>query len=326
MFERKKDLLWAKLRVGMVVSIALAVLVLAVFFAGSIEDFIVPKVKIMADMKDVRGLRRGAPVWVSGIEVGAVRSIDLHPQYGTLVTLSLREDALQYIRKDSEASVMTMGLLGDKYIEIGAGSPGAPQIAPGDMIAGRVQLEMQDIVNASLQSLKTVTEFVEKLDRFVLQIERSEGTVARFFTDSSVYDNLSATTKNLATLLKDVNESNGSFRMLIEDPSLYQRLASASASMEEFGKKLSEGSGTLKRLAEDPKLYENVEQASRQLASILEKIDSGQGTAGRIIGDRNLERELRSTIADMQTSMNEFRDLVRDIREHPDRYIRFSLF
>ena len=96
---------------------------MAVFFAGNIEELFVKKVELKANFRDVGGLRKGAPVWLFGTEIGAVRGIDLNPTYGTVVTMSINRSALPYIRKDSNASVLTMGLLGDKYVEISAGSP-----------------------------------------------------------------------------------------------------------------------------------------------------------------------------------------------------------
>ncbi|PIV43314.1 MAG: hypothetical protein COS27_05165, partial [Nitrospirae bacterium CG02_land_8_20_14_3_00_41_53] len=112
MFDMKKQLMWAKLKVGIVITLALLTLFITVFFAGNIQDIFSPKVQIKAQIKDARGLRRGSPVWISGIEIGSVKSIDLNPEYGTLVTMSVNRGAMKFIKKDSQASVLTMGLLG----------------------------------------------------------------------------------------------------------------------------------------------------------------------------------------------------------------------
>src|SRR4030043_1969366 len=117
MFDIKKQFLWSKLKVGLVVTLALFTLFITVFFASSIENLLSPKVELKAQIQNVKGLRKGAPVWVSGIEVGSVKNISLDTGYGTIVTLSINKDAMEFLRKDSEATIMTMGLLGDKYIE-----------------------------------------------------------------------------------------------------------------------------------------------------------------------------------------------------------------
>ena len=121
MFDIKKQLLWSKLKVGVVITAALMVILLTVFFAGSIETLFAPKIDIFAQIRDVRGLREGSPVWFAGVEVGSVKDISLNATYGTLVTLSINKSATEFIRRDSVATVMTMGLLGDKYVEISDG-------------------------------------------------------------------------------------------------------------------------------------------------------------------------------------------------------------
>ncbi len=326
MFDMKKQLLWAKLRVGVVITLALLTLFVTVFFAGNIQNLFSPKIQIKAEIKDIRGLRKGAPVWISGIEVGSVKNIDLNPEHGTLVAMLINKGAAKFIKKDSKASVLTMGLLGDKYIEISDGSAQAEPIKPGDMIQGTTQLEIQDIVNASSESIQKVTGFMDKFGSFIEKIEKGEGTIAKFLTDPSIYNNMRDTTKTLSMILKDFKESEGTMKLLMKDPSLYNKLLSTTSSLEEFSRKLNKGQGTLKRLAEDPQLYENLDTASKQLSLILKRIDSGEGVAGSLVKDKELDREMKDTLTELKTSVTEFKELIRDIREHPKKYFKFSVF
>jgi phospholipid/cholesterol/gamma-HCH transport system substrate-binding protein len=326
MFDMKKQLMWAKLKVGAVITLALLTLFVTVFFAGNIQNLFSPKIQIKAEIKDIRGLRKGAPVWISGIEVGSVKNIDLNPEHGTLVAMLINKGAAKFIKKDSKASVLTMGLLGDKYIEISDGSAQAEPIKPGDMIQGTTQLEIQDIVNASSESIQKVTGFMDKFGSFIEKIEKGEGTIAKFLTDPSIYNNMRDTTKTLSMILKDFKESEGTMKLLMKDPSLYNKLLSTTSSLEEFSRKLNKGQGTLKRLAEDPQLYENLDTASKQLSLILKRIDSGEGVAGSLVKDKELDREMKDTLTELKTSVTEFKELIRDIREHPKKYFKFSVF
>jgi len=326
MFDMKKQLTWSKLKVSLVITLALIALFIAVFFAGNIEDLFSPKVQIKAQIKDVRGLRKGSPVWISGIEVGSVKSIDLHTEYGTLVTMFINSNAAKFIKKDSKASVLTMGLLGDKYVDLSNGSPQAEIVKPGNVLEGATQLEIHDIVNASLVSLGKITDFMKKLENFIDKLDKSEGTIAKFLTDPALYNNVQEATKTMSELLRDIKESQGTMKKLIEDPALYNKLLSTASSMEEFTRKIKEGSGTLKKLAEDPELYDNLNKASKQLSSILERIDSGEGVAGSLVRDRELSKEVRDTLGELKGSITEFKELIKDIREHPKKYLKFSVF
>ena len=78
-----------------------------------------------------------------------------------------------------------MGLLGDKYVEISAGSPSTESIRPGEMIQGSFQIEFQDVMKTSAVTIETMTEFIKKLEGLVTKIEKGEGTFAKFLNDPS---------------------------------------------------------------------------------------------------------------------------------------------
>lgn len=353
MFDIKKKLRWSKLRAGLIITIALLLLFFTVFFAGSIDKIFSPTIQISADIGDVRGLRQGAPVWISGVEVGSVTDISLNPQGGTVVTMSLKKSDLKFVRTDSVATVLTLGLLGDKYVELSPGSPQSPPIGPGEMIKGASPVEMKDIMETAAMSVKKMNDFIEKLGHLVTKVETSKGTLAKLLEDPALYNNLEEATKSLSRIAADINGRRGSLGMLIsdrslydrltkasssmeefsgklaagsgtlnkliEDPTLYDRLSGTAASMEAFSRKLNKGSGTLSKLVEDPELYDNLNKASVQLSLILEKVEKGEGTAGALVNDKELAEELKVTL-------KELKELTADIKQNPGRYLKFSLF
>jgi phospholipid/cholesterol/gamma-HCH transport system substrate-binding protein len=319
MFDIKKQLQWSKLKVGLVITVALCTLFVTVFFAGGIENLLSPKVELKAQLQNAKGLRKGAPVWLSGIEVGSVKSISLNPEYGTIITLSVDKKDLKFLGKDSEASVLTMGLLGDKYVELSSGSPGAEPIKPGDMIKGAAMIDLKDAVEISVSSIKKMSDFINKLDNLVTKFEKGDGTAVKFLTDPEIYNNLMDISKNLSGVLHEIRDGQGTITMLLHDPSLYNRMLTATSSVEELTLALNNRQGTLRQLAEDPALYENLNKASQQLSSILEKIEAGEGIAGDLITDEKLASDLENTIADM-------RELTKDMKSNPRKYFKFSLF
>jgi len=319
MFDIKKQLQWSKLKVGLVITVAFCTLFVTVFFAGGIENLLSPKVELRAQLQNAKGLRKGAPVWLSGIEVGSVKSISLNPEYGTIITLSVDKKDLKFLRKDSEASVLTMGLLGDKYVELSSGSPAAEPIKPGDMIKGAAMIDLKDAVEISVSSIKKMSDFINKLDNLVTKFEKGDGTAVKFLTDPEIYNNLMDISKNLSGVLHEIRDGQGTITMLLHDPSLYNRMLTATSSVEELTLALNNRKGTLRQLAEDPALYENLNMASQQLSSILEKIEAGEGIAGDLITDKKLAGDLKDTVT-------EIRELTKDIKDNPKKYFKFSLF
>jgi phospholipid/cholesterol/gamma-HCH transport system substrate-binding protein len=360
MFDTQKHLSWSKLKAGMVITLALLILIVAIIFAGGIGEMFSPRVELKAQFKDAKGLRRGSPVWLFGTEVGSVKSINLDPLQGAIVTISVDKSVQTFIKKDAQASILTMGLLGDKYIELSTGSPLAEPIHPGEMIKGEAQIEFSDIIGTASIAIGKMGEFITKLDNLVVEMETSEGTIAKFFKDPAVFNNLSQTTKTLSLFLQDIKNSKGTMKKLIEDPSLYNRLLTATSSIEEFSKrlneetgtlrklvedpslynktffaisrieefskKLNESHGTLKKLVEDPELYENLNRGSKQLSSILERIDKGEGLAGAFVRNEELTRELSDALLEFKKLSVELEAFVKDIKEHPKKYLKLSIF
>lgn len=328
MFDVKKQLMWSKLKVGVIITVTLILLLITVFFSGGIEKLLSPTIEIKAEIKNVKGLRTGSPVWLSGIEIGSVKRIELHPNHGTVVTMKVEKKSSPFIKKDSTATVQTIGLLGDKYVEISAGSVNSPPISQGDIIKGVEQIEINDIIKTGSEALQRITDFTGELEEFLKRLEKSMKGVtnSKFFTDSRLYDNLEETSRLLASVLTDLKESEGTIKKLINDPSLYDRILSATTSLDEFSKKIHKSEGTLKMLMEDPSLYHNIDTVSKKLNDILKKIESGEGMAGSLVSDKELDTDFKKSISEIKSLTKEINELVKDIKSNPKKYFKFSIF
>ena len=87
---------------------------------------------LIANFDELGGLKTRAPVVISGVKVGQVRSIALADDYRARVTLDL--DPTLKLPADSSASIVTAGLLGDRYISLQLG--GDPKLlANGDTLS-----------------------------------------------------------------------------------------------------------------------------------------------------------------------------------------------
>ncbi len=316
MSEAKKQLAWSKLRVGLVVAAALLILFATVIFAGSIGDLFSPKVRLNAQMESANGLRTGAPVWISGHEVGTVSEISLDGPRQTTVTLSVEKKYLGFIRKDAQVSVLTMGLLGDKYVELRPGSPEAPAAGPGDVIRGT---EHKDMAKAGAESLAKMTDVIAKVERLFAKIEGGEGTLAKLINDPSLYNNLTDATRSLTKVARDMTNQEGTVSKLINDPSLYDNLRDATQSLAQVSREMMNDEGTFRMMLKKPALYENLNKASGEFSTTIEKLNQADGIAGKLIADKDLAADIKETV-------KELNGLIKDVKEHPDRYFKVSVF
>jgi len=326
MYDYVKQHNWAKLKVGIVGTIAFLTVFFAVMFAGNIEKLFVPRVMITAMADDVKGLREGSPVWFSGVEIGAVKSIEFTMQQKVRFAMQLSADSLKYLKTDSRANIMTLGLLGDKYVEITLGSKDAPTLKPGEMLSGSTQVEINDVVQTSQASIARITDFIGKLTEATNElkaltgkIDHGKGTVGRLLNEDNIYVDLSSSVEDVKLFAETLKSSEGTLNKLIKDPSLYDRFQRASESLDTFSQRLASSEGTLNKLIEDKRLYENVTAASGKLNVILEKIDRGDGLAGSLVSDDELSKELKSALKELNV-------LIKDIKENPNRYFKFSIF
>ena len=80
-----------------------------------------PHYDVTAKFDNIGDLRVGAPVSMSGVEVGRVVKIDLDTnEYKAVVSMRLN-DKYNQIPTDSDASIYTQGLLGGKFVGLTAG-------------------------------------------------------------------------------------------------------------------------------------------------------------------------------------------------------------
>jgi phospholipid/cholesterol/gamma-HCH transport system substrate-binding protein len=353
MYDYVKQQRWAKLKVGIVITMAIGIVFLTIIFAGSIEKVFAPRVRIYATFSDIKGLRDGAPVWFSGVEIGSVKAINFTKEREIQTEMSISAEALRFLKQDSRANILTLGLLGDKYVEVTPGSRESGGLQAGGTITGQTTVEIQDVVRTGQESIAKISEFVNILEGVMVKIERGEGTLSKFLNDPSIYDNLKDTTGELSSLLrkiqsgngtisrllndddlyldisssaKDINlfakslrDSRGTLHKLVSDPSLYDRFQKASENLDAFTQKLASSKGTVSRLIEDESLYGNVNSASEKVANLLDRIDRGEGLAGSLVKDEELAKELKVTLTELNT-------LIKDIKENPRKYFKFSVF
>src|SRR5215831_7533559 len=126
---QRKQLTWAELRVGIFVLAALFIVMVAVFYVTG-AGLLGPKYRLYTELPEVEGVKTGAPVNLDGIEVGNVQSISLNPNAqdrmrSVRLVLRIEKKYQNQIRTDSTATLVTQGLLGDRYITIKRGLTGS---------------------------------------------------------------------------------------------------------------------------------------------------------------------------------------------------------
>jgi phospholipid/cholesterol/gamma-HCH transport system substrate-binding protein len=165
-----------EVRAGIFLLVTLGALVTVVLAISARSGLFTKQASLFARFEDVSGLVAGAPVMLQGIRIGTVAEISIaRPDNGNVlvVRMDVNKKYLSFIRDDSIASIQTMGLLGDKYVNLSMGSETMKAHKDGDTVAS---VHPPDIYKAMARG-------------------------------SEILDNLSAASASLNDILVDIREN-----------------------------------------------------------------------------------------------------------------------
>lgn len=316
----------AELRVGLLVLLALAILVLVIFAVSGDLKFpgFGKTTTVRTDMNSVDGLRKGAEVRLSGKKIGSVSDIKFSdqipstPNAANNIEIYMAIDgkidgrtAVERIRSDSVATLKTAGVLGDNVIDISPGTRSGNPINNGDKIPSVAQKSVGDILNTAQTAMGNVNDISKNINDMISDLRTGKGTAGRFLNDETLYVNLDTTVRQAEKLLASIREGNGTISRLINEPALYNQASETIAQLrgisEQINTQLNTGKGTLGKLLKDEELYNRanqlvakVDQISARLDNTMKKVESGEGNLGKLINDEKLYADARDTVTTLK--------------------------
>ena len=225
-------------KVGIFFIIAMTILSFIVFKIGGPDLFNRNMYHLNVIFDFVNGIDIDAPVHVAGVKVGKVERVEIfyNPKMKkTQVCLDLLVKNSVKISIDSITYINSLGILGEKYVEIVPGENRTDFLSEGDSLTGNnpVQLEklteslvdivgdqtVRDSLKQSFTNVRLATdnllEVTTILNGLANDMKTGQGTIGRFISDDSVYvetekmvmnlnDNLDKTIKDLNISLNEV--------------------------------------------------------------------------------------------------------------------------
>jgi phospholipid/cholesterol/gamma-HCH transport system substrate-binding protein len=278
-----------RIKVGIFVAITAALLAVVLVVFGGLRLWEDKSHYTILFDDSVMGLEKGAQVYLNGIRVGRVDSIEISPTDLSKVLVSIAVSADTPVHTDTKAMLQFAGITGLKVIDLRSGTLAAPLLADG----GRIEQG------------ETV---LDKVQRQATQIaDQSEKLMNRA---GQIVDNLVAITdpKRFAP----VDE------ILTTAKTTAHNLAAATAEMRTM---VAENRVVLKTT------LGNINGAVTSTKTIIETQVTGLvSAASGLIGDlgnivHGSESELRSTVFDLRQASRNFKELSRDLRARPSRLL-----
>lgn len=263
-----------EVKVGIFVTIGLALIMLAILMLGSTENLLSGKKGYTTHVKDVEGIIQGAKVVLDGVSIGTVRDMVFDRKtHDIRVDLSVSSDASEWIHKDATAEIATQGVLGDKYVSIVPGSENLPRLPEGSDIPFTPSKGLSQFLTRGDRLMVALNSLAVNLDQLVRTF--NTGNRSEVF-----FDGMATTARNFSQASEKLNHQLDNLRL--------DRIV---RNLESITDKINGGSGTLGALINDPSLYDSA------------KLLVGEANRNRIM--RNL---VRKTIRDAEDANARSRD------------------
>ena len=343
---RTRSIAWSELKLGIVGIVALALLSLVVVAIGGQGGFPWQRYPLKARFNQVGGLKTGAVVRLNGKEVGKVTDIEFAGAQVD-VSLELSKSVRSLVTNDSVASLGSLSLLGEPIVDVKASVQGAPL---GDWAYLKVDQTgmFADLTQSAAQNL-------EQVGKLISDIRDGHGTVGKFFTDPTLYNEMRDLAASASTVASYLRQGRGTLGRLTQDPAAYNELRAAlerihaitdkidtgdgaigrllndkamanslagtTTNMEQITGRLNRGEGTAGKLLTDQELYARFTNVATRLEQLVSGVEAGEGTAGSLLKDRQLYEN-------MNQAASELRVLIAEIRKDPKKYlnVRVSIF
>ncbi|MGB7434684.1 MAG: MlaD family protein [Candidatus Acidiferrum sp.] len=327
---RSKQLTWSELRVGLFVLVGLMILAVGIFYVTGAGVW-GPKYRLNTFLPEVAGLAQGAPVDLDGVQIGNVERISVVPRqhgkppdkmHNIEVGMRLDRKFQNDILTDSTATLVTEGLLGNRYVNIQRGYTGVP-LKDGQTVTGGEEKAVKEVVERSADVLSNLQALSTQIQDIVGAVQRGKGTLGKLITDDQAYNHLNSILAKGDTIVSNVQSGQGTVGKLIMSDEMGNKV---DTTLDQFNTILSDlraQKGTLGKLLYDPTLYDQAKQALTNGNAVLGDVRAGKGTLGKLATDETLYNKLRDTssnISEATSKLNKDNNTVGKLFNDPQLY------
>lgn len=322
--RRSTGVTWDQLKVGAVILVAIVVIAIAILKLGESAHLFTKRYTLVSFVPNTAGLRVGGQVTVAGQLAGSVKTIEFLPvdadtTRNLKVIIEVDREVQQQVRRDSQAKLKTLGLLGDKVFDITPGTPRFSALNDGDTLRLGEALDYEAVLVQASGALDQVVSLTGSLQKVANGVVAGEGTIGQLLTNRQLFDNLNSTLATTNTLMERLQNPRGTLGQLLNDPTLYNNLnrvlGSADTLVAQLGTGIGSGKGTLGKLMTDEQLYNRLVSAVSGMDTLVAAMNAGNGTVRKLFTDDQLYTQLLQSV----TNLNQ---VLTDVRGNPGRYTR----
>ncbi len=294
-------------KVGVFVTLSAVVFGGVILFFGEIPIFHTERVDYVVYFKNAGGLSKGSDVRVAGVKVGKVKSIGF--ENGKVkVVVELNEKVPIY--RNAVAEIRSLGLLGDKYVEIDPGDPSSGELPPDSVIRyTKKPADISNMVDALAKTAKSIEKLSQNLNELVAENRKqiSDLLVNLNELSKSLNELVTDNRKSLRETLKSLERLTRSLERQL--PKLVKNLNTLAVNLNKSTKEITPDlkrslknfSTLAEHLTEVSKVVEENRKRISKILKHIEKItadiERGKGTLGKLVRDKELYRKLKKSLS-----------------------------
>ncbi len=311
-----------KLLVGLFVGGCLLLFGVGLFLIGSANQLFTKSFHVYADFAKITGIQNGSKVRVAGMDAGTVVRIDVPPRPETKfrVHFRLAEKLHPIVRADSMASIQTDGLLGNKYLQIDAGTSASPLAAADSVLPSAEPFDWGDLMDEISSAVKQVngvlTGVKEQLSSTLTQIEAVVKSVNVVVTDATpevkgILKSAHKITDNVNLIIDGVQAGEGTVGALFKEKELYASIRRSAGKTEQTIDNVRQATANVNQITAKvnesdivPEVQRTVANLQRITVQVKEAVDKYQAAGGEGGVGENLQR----TLTDAHEAMSDLAD------------------
>ena len=315
-----------RFRVGLVVLVALFAVMIAVFMVGKRANLFRKKLPFETRFESAEGVVAGNPVRLNGVTVGSVLEVILTPDPAdrtVRVVYDVDRRAAPRLRKGTRASIKTIGLLGDKYIDLAGGTAEEPEVEIGGQIPAAPGAGIEKLLEGGGDLLTDLSAIARSLKNILGRTEQGKGFLGALTTESEeserLGNSLNATLASLTAVIRKVEQGKGLVGQLLIDEkygketgeSLRAALHSVQNLFAKIDSSLQSNTGVIPALLNDPEgkkkvyqLIDNLSVASTSLGKVVQQLEKGEGTIPLLLHDERTGKEITRNLREFSDRLN----------------------
>lgn len=295
---------YMEVAVGMFILAGLVVAMVFVLSIAGRQHIFVKRVWLYATFDDVGGLRSGSPVYLSGVEAGTVNSLSFTEKGQVTVALRVQAGYMNRIKSDSVATIGSVGLLGDKSIEISVGTADAPPLSAGASLRTVPPMSINRLVEGLEPVKNRLEEVLTNLSEVTEELAQDREAIGRII-------------KGAAEAIDHLNSGEGTIGKLFEDERLYQDLLQTVSSSKEAAAAIEEVASRAIPLVEDIQIVASqLKMSSRRFPEIAESASRLMVSADEAAENLNaLARDMQEVAAELPEIMSDMGTAAENLKE-----------